>query len=86
MAEFTAQERSTICLFFGKAPADDIFELSEYYVLEDGSVNHPAGDYLECLTNGFAVAFPDEGVDPYFFQRDFAGLVAALERLTQQFA
>lgn len=84
--DFTSQEHSTICLFFGKTPSDDVFELSEVFFLESGSVEHPAGDKLEVVTNGYIVTFPDEGLEPFYFQRDFAGLVAALERFTQQFS
>jgi len=86
MAKFTSQEISTICLFFGKAPAENVSELSDFFTLESGSVEHPSGDKLEVLDAGIVVLINAPGVPAHHFQRDFAGLVAALELVTMRLA
>jgi len=80
--DFIAQEKSTICLFFGVLPADKVFELSEFYTLGSGSVDNSRGDRLEVLEAGIVVFINAPYVPPHYFQRDFAGLVAALEYMT----
>ena len=91
MSEFTPQELSTIALFFGvPANTQPGNALSDFYFLEPGSVDHPIGDSLEVIPNGFIVTFEDTEAPaaqhPWYFSRDFAGLVAALEKLTTPIA
>lgn len=83
--DFSASEISTIRLFFGLPKCSISFELSELYFLESGSVEHPSGDRLEVLPHGFVVYIAcDNHPHPYYFTRDFRGLIQALERLTAE--
>jgi len=49
-------------------------------------VEHPSGDKLEVLDAGIVVLINAPGVPAHHFQRDFAGLVAALEHVTMRLA
>lgn len=80
---FTQQEISTICLFFGVANVQPGNSLGDdHFFLEPSEIVHPVGDRLAVEKNGFIVTISGETLEKFYFQRDFAGLVAALERLT----
>ncbi len=82
--DFNPSEISTICLFFGVLPTPDIFELTEHHTLESCRVDHPSGDRLEVLPGGYMVTIADDHHPyPYYFARNFGGLLEALECLTQ---
>jgi hypothetical protein len=86
MSKFTKAEIRTICLFFGVNPSEDVCELPENYFLEESSVEHPVGDILQVQQNGYVVTFEDAVAEfakhPWYFQRNFVGLVEALKLLT----
>jgi hypothetical protein len=76
-----------ICNYFGVQYTNETFSLGQCYNLEGASVEHPSGDSLETLANGYKVAFVGDSMRqaPYYFQRNTAGLNAALELLTALF-
>ena len=83
MPSFTTAEIKTICLFFGVPETPDVFELKDHFCLETGSVEHPIGDKLKAVKNGYIVTIdaPDEE-EPYYYQRNLQGLLEALELIT----
>lgn len=84
---FTSTELTTICLFFGvEKNTQPGSELSECYFLESSEVVHPIGDSLCATKYGFTVYFQEQNEEPHYFQRDFAGLISALECLTSRVA
>ena len=87
MSDFTAQEISTICLFFGVQVTTPGNSLGvNHFFLEPHQVYHPIGDILEVLPNGYVVKFAESETHPYFFSRDFGGLYNALQKLTAEIA
>jgi len=86
MQDFTPSELSTICLFFGVAQdTPPGSSLPEHYLLEESSIHHPIGDTLEVHPHGIVVTVTTSH-DPWYFSRDFYGLVMALEKLTERVA
>ena len=81
--QFTASEKATINVFFNLPANSDSFELANLHMLESDSIQHPSGDLLEVLPNGYVVDIADtRHQHPYYFSRNFAGLLAALEFYT----
>lgn len=86
MQDFTPTEIATVCLFFGVAPDTALGNvLAEGYILESGQVRHPSGDILESHPHGIVVTV-SASLHPWYFSRDFYGLVIALEKLTEEIA
>jgi hypothetical protein len=81
IVEFTAQEIHFTCCFFGVTKLVDDIVLPHHYCMESSYIAYPAGDRLHVYTNGYVVEMAD---DPHahMFQRDMAGLYAALQVLT----
>ena len=80
---FSVNEKAVIALFFGISDDPSPHALPEYFFLESNSLQHASGDHLSVSEDKFQVLVHenDEQVRCEF-QRDFPGLVAALEKVT----